>query len=357
MGNTSAARPKRPTCELPLYKKLFRDIAQNTPAGDQVSETALMTEHGVSRDTARKALNMLEQEGYARRLQGRGTMIIPRNSKQRLCVNILVSEDFLRGRSAEPIRNKFFEMLDGIMSADESRESAIRMHLLRREINTAVRAQEIIKTGPHSGCLLLSHNGEEDLIAELRRERYPHVVHVPEESPLPGVCSTGGRAIRRACELMQLAGRKKIIFLSPLHTSAWFRIMFETWKQMQTPQGDPDSLIVDISWNDPRGNEKLLHFFQHNHFDGVLCTESSLSLKALLLLEALGRKPGKDFSFVSYEDHPQFTIMSPTITAIRVPGQRLGAALMESLVNMIRYGYRDDVKVTFEDELVVRESL
>ena len=67
--------------ERPLYVQLADEIAQSIAAGtlqpgDRVaSEPELMRRHGVSRATAIRALEHLEQTGLVRREQGRGTFV------------------------------------------------------------------------------------------------------------------------------------------------------------------------------------------------------------------------------------------------------------------------------------------
>lgn len=75
---------------LPLYYRIKQDLLVaidegELQPGDRVpSERELTERYGVSRMTARHALAILEQEGFLRRVQGKGSFVAPPKLEQRL---------------------------------------------------------------------------------------------------------------------------------------------------------------------------------------------------------------------------------------------------------------------------------
>jgi GntR family transcriptional regulator len=69
--------------ETPLYLQLAAilrraiESGQLRPRDPVPSETYLMQEHGLSRDTVRHALEVLRQEGLVKTFVGRGTFVMP----------------------------------------------------------------------------------------------------------------------------------------------------------------------------------------------------------------------------------------------------------------------------------------
>ena len=69
--------------ETPLYLQLAAilrraiESGQLQPRDPVPSETYLMQEHGLSRDTVRHALEILRQEGLVKTFVGRGTFVMP----------------------------------------------------------------------------------------------------------------------------------------------------------------------------------------------------------------------------------------------------------------------------------------
>ena len=67
--------------EVPLYEQLFIllrrviEYGELHPGDKLPSERDLAYRHGISRDTVRKAVDLLEQSGYVHRHHGKGTLI------------------------------------------------------------------------------------------------------------------------------------------------------------------------------------------------------------------------------------------------------------------------------------------
>jgi GntR family transcriptional regulator len=51
------------------------------PEGRLPSETTLMQEHGIARETARKAVRVLRDEGLVEIVQGRGAYVVPESER------------------------------------------------------------------------------------------------------------------------------------------------------------------------------------------------------------------------------------------------------------------------------------
>ena len=65
----------------PIYKKIYEDLLKEIESGKYApntllpSENELMNYYGISRQTVRKALNLLSQEGYIQKIHGKGSVV------------------------------------------------------------------------------------------------------------------------------------------------------------------------------------------------------------------------------------------------------------------------------------------
>lgn len=340
------------------YRRIYETLRARASSGKQstASETELMEEFSVSRDTARKALNLLTRDGFARRIQGRGTVLAAAPTEApRFDIQVPVNERFFRGIQREPLRHKFFELMDGVLGG-EGETCRVHIPLLRPADSLAKQFADLSQSG--GGVLFLSPSGLEDLIALMRRERYPHMVHTPSDYEGNSVSSDTEAGIRRAVETLADKGRRRILFVSPSHQGPWHAPMRGTWaKTLARRKLDAgDELIFDIDSQMQEDPEELASALRSRRFDAVFSTEAEISLRLLKALSLIGRIPGKTVSFISYEDLPEFETMKPAISAVRVPLARIGARLRDELLSMMRFGYRDNMRVSLEEELVLRGS-
>ncbi len=75
-----------------IYKDMVRQIESGQRKAEDVlpSENDLCDQYGTSRETVRKALNMLAQNGYIQKIKGKGSVILDRE-KMRFPVSGLIS--------------------------------------------------------------------------------------------------------------------------------------------------------------------------------------------------------------------------------------------------------------------------
>jgi DNA-binding GntR family transcriptional regulator len=77
------SRPIDPEGAVPVYIQIAEYIASDIkagriPAGRKIpSETAMVQEFGVARDTARRAVQFLREQGLVRTIPQRGTFVEP----------------------------------------------------------------------------------------------------------------------------------------------------------------------------------------------------------------------------------------------------------------------------------------
>ena len=72
--------------DVPKYQQLAHIIRERIVSGDLAerqpvpSELYLQQEYGIARDTVRRAMALLREEGYVRTVRGLGTFVAPREN-------------------------------------------------------------------------------------------------------------------------------------------------------------------------------------------------------------------------------------------------------------------------------------
>ena len=72
---------------IPLYLQLYNSLLEKIESGCYIpgqmldSERAMASEYSVNRETVKKALTLLEKDGYIERIQGKGTFVSKRNTE------------------------------------------------------------------------------------------------------------------------------------------------------------------------------------------------------------------------------------------------------------------------------------
>jgi GntR family transcriptional regulator len=74
---------------IPVYQQLAAILRARIEAGELAagrpvpSESTLMQEHGLARETVRKAVRVLRDEGLVQIVQGRGAYVLPADQRPR----------------------------------------------------------------------------------------------------------------------------------------------------------------------------------------------------------------------------------------------------------------------------------
>ncbi|SEF73078.1 transcriptional regulator, LacI family [Bryocella elongata] len=91
--------------------------------------------------------------------------------------------------------------------------------------------------------------------------------------------------------------------------------------------------------------------------DALFITNNVCTTRVIQALQVLGIRVPEDVALVGFDDVDFYSLLSPSITAVRQPVAEIGAAAAELLLNRIRNeGPSAPVAVTLPVELVVRES-
>lgn len=109
-----------------IYNEFVSNIENNIllPEEKLTSEAQLMKYYNVSRDTIRKSLNLLEQNGYIQKIKGKGSFVLDRN-KFNFPVSGITSFTELAKSMGEKVETKVVEL--SLKEVDERLKSKLEL--------------------------------------------------------------------------------------------------------------------------------------------------------------------------------------------------------------------------------------
>ena len=348
--------------------KLVEDLKQQIMSGeikpgDKISsENVLAREYDISRQTVRKAIDILRNEGFLYAEHGRGTFCCDTVKQGESSGNVAVVMTFLSNYI-------FPNILEGI---DETLEEEGYSILLKSTHNyrkyEAKCLEELVKKNidgliiePSKTQIAYKNRG---VFSMLDRYNIPYVFmqgvyHGMEDVPYVILDDEkGGYQITK--HLIEL-GHTRIagIFKADdrqglLRHNGYVRALKEAgiWY-------DP-SLIIWYHTEDARTlpREVIAELVEREEIDAIVCYNDMTAMTVINVLEEKGLSVPNDVSVTGFDDSDFASNFKVPLTTMRHPQRGLGETAAELLVKLMKGEKPEDSKlhIVMESELIVRES-
>ncbi len=325
------------------------------------SELKLQEQFCVSRQTVRKALSVLEEEGVLKSRQGSGTYVVDKEAEERqkgrriavvtTYVDNYIFPGILRGIE-HTLSEAGFQMQIAFTGNRLSREAAVLKDLLSQELRGL-----IIETTKSA-----LPNPNLDLYRELKARGIPIVFinsRYPELSDCPMVALQDEMAGYAAVRHLIACGHRRIGGLFKSDDGQGIRryqgFMRGLWEAgIYDREGSVAWFDTEDASDFSRMEQKLLERFRA--CSGILCYNDSASREVLELLQQNGIRVPEDLSVVSVDDTELALLGNVGLTSVCHPKGRLGKEAARELLSMIRSGL-PGTDHEFEARLVERDSV
>lgn len=317
---------------------------------------------GISRQTVRKAIGYLENQGILRSVQGSGTYvaqlpvsIFPKNTSNIItvvttCMNSYIFPDKIKG-IYETLSKAGYMM--NLMTTNNRVEEE---HLVLSSLLEKDLAGVILETS--QGTL---PRVDEDIICQLVK-KFP-VIHMDswyDNAPIPHVAvddkKGGCIAVRHLLE----SGHRKILYIGKmddrqglLRYEGYLSALKEYQLLSQTPAA--------LWYTNDLPPEIFFHLMQDKILEhlgectAIFCHNDLLTPALLEFLEKHGFNVPRDISIVGFDDSP-LAKQYDFLTSVRHPSVELGAKTAENLLKMIENPNFDGTYL-FEPTLTKRRSV
>ncbi|GAB4478920.1 MAG: LacI family DNA-binding transcriptional regulator [Anaerolineae bacterium] len=218
--------------------------------------------------------------------------------------------------------------------------------------------------GEHNtdGILVFTESLSDEELARLHEAGFPMVLL--HRSPPPGLaipCVTveNKQGARRMTDhLIEQCGHRRIAFL-------------------HGPEGSEDSAWREVGYRESLAAHKLLYrpeliaageFSVHHarlaveqwitdglEIDAIFAADDESAVGALMALRSAGIRVPEQVAVVGFDDLPMVRYLSPPLTTVRAPTERVGCEAARQLIRLIEQGSAEPL-VLLPTELIIRES-
>lgn len=348
-----------------LYATIYHDILQdiisgNLKPGDRVhSEKELSEKYGVSRITAKKALDMLCAEGHISRSPGRGSFVCDRASESGTGKAVAASKTI--GLIMEDFSENFGVFI--ISGAERACGEAGYSLIIKRTFGSQKAEKDAInelREKGVSGLLILPVHGDNynEAILKLVLDRFPTVLldRQLKGIPISFVGTDNYTAAKKLSDYLFEKGHAHICFVSPpaddtssvTERIAGFvksneergilteRYIMSSVRGTLPGKGIDESLLSD-------SEEICRYLCSHSEVTGILAVEYNIALTALHAIESMGKSVPEDYEIVCF-DGPENYIQRYELTHARQDEEGIGKESVRILLEQFA-GRREVQKV------------
>jgi DNA-binding LacI/PurR family transcriptional regulator len=334
----SKTRPKSPVTAV--------DVARRAGVSVATVSRVLHRSVNVSEDVAERVMEAVAELGY-----------VPHAAARHLARGKTTTLGLL----LPEIGVEFFSpMLRGIEST--AREEGYNLLIAtRRPDDTRPTGRPF---GRHNtdGLLIFTDNVDEYEVSLLHKQGFPVVLlyrTAPQGLPVPSVTIENRAGARQAVDhLIEVHGRRKIAHLAgPANNedSFWRE---RGYRESLEAHGIPfDPILVAPGDFQEQAGRAAVEWLLNNQidFDAIFAGDDDSAGGALLALADAGKRVPEDVALVGFDDTLVSRHLTPPLTTVHAPTERVGQEAVRQLVRLITTGHADTV-VLLPTELVVRRS-
>lgn len=334
-------------------------------AGEKLpSENELSRSYGLSRHTVRKALSILENEGYVTAQHGRGTFcserMIQRHTSRNIAVVTTYISDYIFPRLIQGIDRVLTANGYSIILKNTGNSRSVEARVLQELLNKPIDGLII---EPSKSQILCRHL---NLYQMLDQYEIPYVFlqgSYPQMLDRPHILMDDCRGGYLVTKYLIDTGHRRIagVFKADDSQGAQRHLGYvQALKEAGMPY-DPE-LVVWFHTEDRKQKPGLmlkLLLEAGGSFDSVVCYNDQIAIQVIDTLKKRGLQVPEDVSVTGYDDSAIAGKEAPGLTTIAHPQERLGELAAELILEKIRKIPEEESKVErlIRPELIVRESV
>lgn len=348
-----------------LKESLKQDILMGyIKAGEKIpSENELAKKFGISRHTVRKALSILENEGYLEAQHGRGTFCIDRRKNVSDSKNIAVVTTYI----SDYIFPRLIQGIDNVLT--EKGYSIILKNTGNSQRNEA-RALEDIMTKDIDGLIIEPSKSEiycrhMNQYETLDRMGIPYVFiqgTYPQMRDKPHIVMDDVQGMYLLTKYLIHYGHRRIAGIFKIDDAqgvarqkGYIQALMEA-----SMIYDPDRVILFHTEDRDRKPAAVLRQLLEKGIgmDAVVCYNDQIAQEIIQVLLDMGKRVPEDISVTGYDNSLIAETGPVKLTTVSHPKERLGEMAAELLLEKLQ-GIPDQesrVARIIEPELVIRES-
>jgi LacI family transcriptional regulator len=262
-------------------------------------------------------------------------------------------------RVSQMFNDPYFPLLvKGVSAACNARDYTVMLWLDEPQYERRI-IRQILHSGLIDGVVVTSLKTNDPLIDAFLDRQFPFVVvgRIAGERPVHFVdVDNIGSACHAVEHLIRLGRRRVMTITGPLtHFPSADRL--EGYRRAM----EKHSLIVDPSWiaeSDftQEGGLTAMRRLLPLRPDAVFVASDAMAQGAAMAIQEAGLIIPEDIALVGFDDLPFSAHMSPPLTTVRQPIERLGWVAVEILLNILKGAEDIPNQMILPTELIVRQT-
>jgi DNA-binding LacI/PurR family transcriptional regulator len=218
--------------------------------------------------------------------------------------------------------------------------------------------------GPHNsdGLLIFTDNVDAQEVGQFYRRRFPVVLLYrapPADLPIPCVLVENRGGARRAVEhLIEAHGRRRIALLRGPEGNQDAEERAQGYRDALAAHGLPydPALVASGEFQERPAREAVGRWLSGGlAFDAIFAGDDDSACGALQALQAAGRRVPQDVALAGFDDSLVGRYLTPPLTTVHAPTERVGLEAVRQLVQLIGSGQAAPTTL-LPTELVIRQS-
>lgn len=320
-------------------------VAERAGVSVNTASRAINNKLDINEETKKRVLKVAQELGYVQN----ATAVALRTKKTRT-LGVVIADN----------RNPFYaEVLNGIEEAAREKNYHIILANTQRDYQKEEEAINLLLAKRVDGLLITPVQDRNDDIKKLIEANIPFVIvgRDFENIEVDAVYNDEVKGGFFATEYLIKKGHKRIAFINGFLHKSPAQGRLEGYKKALKEHGIPlvDMMVSvgDIDVED--GYERTKQMLEKNlDFTAIFAYNDMMAFGAMQVIKEKGLRIPEDIGLVGYDDIPFSSLISPSLTTIKLKKQELGAESVKLLLSRINGSREKMKKIMLNVELIVR---
>lgn len=322
-------------------------VAERAGVSVNTVSRAINNKSDINEETKKRVLKVAQELGYVQN----ATAVALRTKKTRT-LGVVIADN----------RNPFYaEVLNGIEEAAREKNYHIILANTQRDYQKEEEAINLLLAKRVDGLLITPVQDRNDDIKKLIAANIPFVIvgRDFENIEVDAVYNDEVKGGFFATEYLIKKGHKRIAFINGFLHKSPAQGRLEGYKKALKEHGIPlDDMMVSVGDIDVEdGYERTKQMLEKNlDFTAIFAYNDMMAFGAMQAIKEKGLRIPEDIGLVGYDDIPFSSLISPSLTTIRLKKQELGAESLKLLLSRINVSRKKTKKIMLDVELKIRET-
>jgi len=306
-------------------------VAERAGVSVNTASRAINNKPDINLETKKRVLQIAKELGYIR-----NAAAVALRTKKTGTIGVVIADN----------RNPFYaEVLNGMEEAAREKNYHIILANTQRDYKKEEEAINLLLAKRVDGLLITPVQDRDDDIKNLINANIPFVIvgRDFENIEVEAVYSNEVKGGFLATEYLIKKGHKRIALIDGFLYKSPARGRLEGYKRALKKYGislDDDLLSVgDIDVKD--GYERTNQLFEKElDFTAIFAYNDMMAFGAMQAIKEKGLRIPEDIGLVGYDDIPFSSLISPSLSTIRLKKQELGAESLKLLLSRINRGHK-----------------